>query len=110
MIYSGRGIEFSFIIAKGDLYKNESNHSKTKMMKKKLQFLKIRLLRLLCGLALIFSMLNLLLKDAASSAIYGSRAANGVILVTTKTGKKAGSMWNTAIMQEFNKSLPCRMW
>ena len=28
------------------------------------------------------------LKDAASSAIYGSRAANGVILVKTKTGKK----------------------
>lgn len=27
------------------------------------------------------------LKDAASSAIYGSRAANGVILVTTKQGK-----------------------
>ncbi len=27
------------------------------------------------------------LKDAASSAIYGSRAANGVILITTKTGK-----------------------
>jgi TonB-linked SusC/RagA family outer membrane protein len=27
------------------------------------------------------------LKDAASSAIYGSRAANGVILVTTKAGK-----------------------
>ena len=27
------------------------------------------------------------LKDAASSAVYGSRAANGVILVTTKTGK-----------------------
>lgn len=26
------------------------------------------------------------LKDAASSAIYGSRAANGVILITTKTG------------------------
>ena len=29
------------------------------------------------------------LKDAASSAIYGSRAANGVVLVTTKKGKKA---------------------
>lgn len=29
------------------------------------------------------------LKDAASAAIYGSRAANGVILVTTKKGKKA---------------------
>ena len=28
------------------------------------------------------------LKDAASSAIYGSRAANGVILVTTKQGRK----------------------
>lgn len=27
------------------------------------------------------------LKDAASAAIYGSQAANGVILVTTKTGK-----------------------
>lgn len=28
-----------------------------------------------------------ILKDAASSAIYGSRAANGVVLVTTKQGK-----------------------
>lgn len=31
------------------------------------------------------------LKDAASAAIYGSRAANGVILITTKQGK-AGKM------------------
>ncbi|MBW6501628.1 MAG: SusC/RagA family TonB-linked outer membrane protein, partial [Bacteroidales bacterium] len=30
------------------------------------------------------------LKDAASAAIYGSRAANGVILVTTKKGKLSG--------------------
>ncbi len=30
------------------------------------------------------------LKDAASSAIYGARAANGVLLVTTKKGKKEG--------------------
>ena len=29
-----------------------------------------------------------ILKDAASAAIYGSRAANGVILVTTKSGKR----------------------
>lgn len=29
-----------------------------------------------------------ILKDAASTAIYGSRASNGVVLVTTKTGKK----------------------
>jgi len=28
-----------------------------------------------------------ILKDAASAAIYGSRASNGVVLVTTKTGK-----------------------
>jgi TonB-linked SusC/RagA family outer membrane protein len=28
------------------------------------------------------------LKDAASSSIYGSRAANGVVLITTKKGKK----------------------
>ncbi len=28
------------------------------------------------------------LKDAAAASVYGSRAANGVILVTTKTGKK----------------------
>lgn len=32
-----------------------------------------------------------ILKDAASGAIYGSRAANGVILITTKRGK-AGSL------------------
>ncbi len=30
------------------------------------------------------------LKDAASTAIYGSRAANGVVLVTTKRAKKGG--------------------
>lgn len=28
------------------------------------------------------------LKDAASASIYGSRAANGVILITTKKGKQ----------------------
>lgn len=28
------------------------------------------------------------LKDAASASIYGSRAANGVILITTKRGSK----------------------
>lgn len=31
------------------------------------------------------------LKDAASSAVYGSRAANGVILITTKSGKGSKS-------------------
>lgn len=32
-----------------------------------------------------------ILKDAAAASVYGSRAANGVILVTTKTGKKGAS-------------------
>jgi len=34
------------------------------------------------------------LKDAASAAIYGARAANGVILVTTKSGKSGGMKIN----------------
>lgn len=33
-----------------------------------------------------------ILKDAASAAIYGTRAANGVILVTTKNGSKGKSV------------------
>ena len=32
------------------------------------------------------------LKDAASAAIYGARAANGVIIITTKRGNKNGKM------------------
>ncbi|PKD19000.1 SusC/RagA family TonB-linked outer membrane protein [Salegentibacter salinarum] len=32
------------------------------------------------------------LKDAASTSLYGSRAANGVVLITTKDGKKAGGL------------------
>ncbi|MES2419151.1 MAG: TonB-dependent receptor [Bacteroidota bacterium] len=32
------------------------------------------------------------LKDAASAAIYGSRAANGVVIITTKRGNKNGKM------------------
>ncbi|MBW7889436.1 MAG: TonB-dependent receptor [Chitinophagaceae bacterium] len=35
-----------------------------------------------------------ILKDAASTAIYGSRAANGVILVTTKRAKKGSLLVN----------------
>ncbi|MEN7548004.1 TonB-dependent receptor [Rapidithrix thailandica] len=34
------------------------------------------------------------LKDAASAAIYGARAANGVILITTKRGSKGGLKMN----------------
>lgn len=47
------------------------------------------------------------LKDAASTAIYGSRASNGIILVTTKQGKsgKAKITFNTnwGVQQFINK-------
>lgn len=34
------------------------------------------------------------LKDAASTAIYGSRASNGVIMITTKKGRKGKAQFN----------------
>jgi TonB-linked SusC/RagA family outer membrane protein len=37
------------------------------------------------------------LKDAAASSIYGSRAANGVILVTTKKGLNGATKFNASI-------------
>ncbi len=40
-----------------------------------------------------------ILKDASSAAIYGSRAANGVVLITTKSGVKGKTKIN------FNSSL-----
>lgn len=36
------------------------------------------------------------LKDASSSAVYGSRAANGVIIITTKKGKQGKPMINVS--------------
>ena len=48
------------------------------------------------------------LKDAASAAIYGSRGANGVIIITTKRGKngKAQITYDTYIsVNEVNKKL-----
>lgn len=35
-----------------------------------------------------------ILKDASATAIYGSRAANGVVIVTTKKGKKGNAKFN----------------
>lgn len=37
------------------------------------------------------------LKDAAAAALYGSRAANGVIMITTKTGKKGSNRTSVSI-------------
>ena len=42
------------------------------------------------------------LKDAASTAIYGARAANGVIIVTTKKGKKGRTQVQYTIRQTNN--------
>ena len=40
-----------------------------------------------------------LLKDAASSALYGARAANGVVMITTKKGKQIGNHISIRAMQ-----------
>jgi TonB-dependent SusC/RagA subfamily outer membrane receptor len=45
-----------------------------------------------------------ILKDAAANAIYGSRGANGVILVTTKRAKKPG--WKLTASARAGVSLP----
>ena len=37
-----------------------------------------------------------ILKDASATAIYGSRASNGVIIITTKTGKAGRPQVNFA--------------
>ncbi|MBK8883404.1 MAG: TonB-dependent receptor plug domain-containing protein [Bacteroidales bacterium] len=41
------------------------------------------------------------LKDASAAAIYGSRGANGVILITTKKGKQANLQLNIVITEDF---------
>ena len=43
-----------------------------------------------------------ILKDASATSLYGSRAANGVILITTKTGKPGKAKVNFTFQQGFN--------
>lgn len=45
-----------------------------------------------------------ILKDASAAAIYGSRAANGVIIVTTKKGKKGPAIVDFSIRESFDWS------
>ncbi|HEY9197462.1 MAG TPA: SusC/RagA family TonB-linked outer membrane protein [Mucilaginibacter sp.] len=45
------------------------------------------------------------LKDASSTAIYGSRGANGVLLVSTRRGKKGGTAITYSGYAGFNKPL-----
>ena len=43
------------------------------------------------------------LKDAAAASIYGSRAANGVILITTKSGQSGESKVNVRVSSGFDR-------
>ena len=43
-----------------------------------------------------------ILKDAAATALYGSRGANGVILITTKKGKSGATTLNTRLQTGIN--------
>ncbi len=43
-----------------------------------------------------------ILKDAASSALYGARAANGVVLITTKKGRSEKISFDVKIVQGFS--------
>jgi len=42
-----------------------------------------------------------ILKDASAAALYGSRAANGVIMITTKSGKKGKANVSVTVRQGF---------
>lgn len=44
-----------------------------------------------------------ILKDAASAAIYGSRSANGVILVTTKQGEKSNPRLEVRYLNSYSR-------
>lgn len=50
------------------------------------------------------------LKDASAAAIYGSRAANGVILVTTKTGKAGKTKINVGYFTGTSEPTKKRDW
>ena len=44
-----------------------------------------------------------ILKDASATAIYGSRAANGVVLITTKKGKSGEFKYTYSIRQSTSR-------
>ena len=46
------------------------------------------------------------LKDASATAIYGSRGANGVILISTKTGKKQNQVTTNGCVLQNNRHNP----
>lgn len=44
-----------------------------------------------------------ILKDASAAAIYGSRGANGVVLITTKRGKEGATKYDVGLQSGFSK-------
>jgi len=50
------------------------------------------------------------LKDAAATAIYGSRASNGVVLITTKGGKAGETQYNASMTMGTNTPSQLRDW
>lgn len=51
-----------------------------------------------------------ILKDASAAAIYGSRAANGVVLITTKQGKQGKTQFNANFQYGISKPTGHREW
>ncbi len=51
-----------------------------------------------------------ILKDASAAAIYGSRASNGVVLITTKTGKTGKTKFNVDYSFGFSEPSRLREW
>ena len=48
-----------------------------------------------------------ILKDASSTALYGSRAANGVVLITTKKGSRSGTQVSASVQYGLvSRSIP----
>lgn len=45
------------------------------------------------------------LKDAAAASVYGSRAANGVILITTKSGREGKTNFNLRVQNGFSNKV-----
>ncbi len=51
-----------------------------------------------------------ILKDASSAAIYGSRGANGVVIITTKKGKEGKAKFNINLSNGFSDRANSRDW
>lgn len=51
-----------------------------------------------------------ILKDASASAIYGSRAANGVVIITTKRGKAGKTKFNLGYQTGVSEATGHREW